>query len=257
MGMKGFQKRIGSRPAIRNALLVCGLLVAIFAPAVIANTCSSGGGQGSAVVVEKEVEERLFTTSAFELKPGLAIVEMTHQGEGSFVVDLLPAERESISPPEQIEFSGRQEGGDNAKAVLALADRTGPVDISRAVRITDTGDHVFEVKADGPWTVDVEQPNPSDAPQMTSFSGDDDTATPFFWLASGSKEVTMTSPAGGELEVSLLDKDGNEVAPVSSSEAGRASGEPSAPSTVHVPEDGIYLFDVRADNLWTVEFSDS
>jgi hypothetical protein len=92
---------------------------------------------------------------------------------------------------------------------------------------------------------------------MTSFSGDDDTATPFFWLASGSKEVTMTSPAGGELEVSLLDKDGNEVAPVSSSEAGRASGEPSAPSTVHVPEDGIYLFDVRADNLWTVEFSDS
>lgn len=256
MGMKGFQKRIGSRPAIRNTLLVCGLLVAMVAPAVIANACSSRG-QGSAVVKEKEVEGRLFTTSAFELEPGLAIVEMTHQGEGSFVVDLLPAERERISTPEQIEFSGRQEGGDNAKAVLALADRTGPVDISRAVRITDTGDHVFEVKADGPWTVDVEQPNPSDASQTASFSGDDDTATPFFWLTSGSKEVTMTSPAGGELEVSLLDKDGNEVASVPSSETGRAGGEPSASSTVYVPEDGVYLFDVRADNLWTVEISDS
>src|SRR5918997_2540975 len=246
MGMKGFQKRVGSRPAIRNTLLVCGLLVAIVAPAVIANACSSRG-QGSAVVEEKEVEGRLFTTSAFELEPGLAVIEMTHQGEGSFVVDLLPAERERISPPKQIEFSGRQEGGDNAKAVLALlADRTGPVDISRAVRITDTGDHVFAVKADGPWTVDVEQPNPYDAPQTASFSGDDDTATSFFWLTNGSKEVTMTSPAGGELEVSLLDKDGNEVAPIPSPEASRASGEPSTPSTVYVPEDGIYLFDVRA-----------
>ena len=78
MGMKGFQKRIGSRPAIRNALLVCGLLVAIVAPAVIANACSSGGEQGSTAVKEKEVEGRLFTTSAFEIEPGLAIVEMTH-----------------------------------------------------------------------------------------------------------------------------------------------------------------------------------
>ena len=256
MGMKGFQKRIGSRPAVRNTLLVCGLLVAMVAPAVIANACSSGR-QDSTTVKEKEVEGRLFTTSAFELEPGLAIVEMTHQGEGSFIVELFPAERERIPKPEQIEFSGRQEGGDNAKAVLALADRTGPVDISRAVRVPEAGDHVFEVKADGPWTVDVEQPNPSDAPHTTSFSGDDDTATPFFWLTSGSKEVTMTSPAGGELEVSLLDKDGNEIAPVPSSEAGQADDESSAPSTVYVPEDGIYLFDVRADNLWTVEISDS
>jgi hypothetical protein len=78
------------------------------------------------------------------------------EGKESFVVDLLPAERERLSTPEQIEFSGRQDGESNAKAVLALADRTGSVDISRAVRIPDAGDYVFEVKADGPWTVDVE-----------------------------------------------------------------------------------------------------
>jgi len=68
------------------------LLVAVVAPAFIANACSSGGGQGSAIVEEKEVEEKLFTTSAFGFEPGLAIVEMSHQGAGSFVVDLLPAE---------------------------------------------------------------------------------------------------------------------------------------------------------------------
>jgi hypothetical protein len=254
--MKGFQKRIGSRPAIQNALLVCGLFVAVVAPAFIANACSSGGRQGSAAVEEKEVEEKLFTTSAFEFEPGLAIVEMSHQGAGSLVVDLLPAERERISTPEQIEFSGRQDGGNNAKAMPALADRTGPVEISRAVRIPEAGDHVFEVKADGPWTVNVEQPHPSDAPWMASFSGDDDTATPFFQLTSGSKEIATSSPAGGDLEVSLLDKGGNEVAPVPSSDEGQAGGDLAASSTVYVPEDDIYLFDVRADNLWTVEISD-
>jgi hypothetical protein len=204
--MKGFQKRIGSQPAIRNVLHVCGLLVALAAPAIISNAYRNGGGQGSAAVEEKEVEEKLFTTSAFEFEPGLAIVEMSHQGAGSLVVDLLPAELERISTPEQIEFSGRQDGGNSAKAVLALADRTGPVEISRAVRIPEAGDHVFEVKADGPWTVNVEQSHPSDAPRMASFSGDDDTATPFFQLTSRSKEIATSSPAGGDLQVSLLDK---------------------------------------------------
>ena len=254
--MKEFQKRIGSRPTIWNALPVCGLLVAIAAPAVIANTCSSGGEQDPAAVEEKKGEEQLFTTSPFELEPGLAIVEMTHQGEGSFVVDLLPAERERISTPEQIEFSGRQDSGNNAKAVLALADETGPVDISRAVRVPDAGDHVFEVRAGGPWTVEVQQHSHSGAPEPTSFSGDDDTATPFFRLSSGSKEVKMTSPAGGKLEVSLLDEDGNEIALVPFPETGRSGGDPPASSTVYVPEDGIYLFDVRAESLWTVEISE-
>ena len=254
--MKGFQKRIGSQPAIRNVLLVCGLLVALAAPAIISNAYSNGGGQGSAAVEEKDVEERLFTTSVFELEPGLAIIQMSHQGKGGFVVDLLLAERERLSMPEQIEFSGRQDGESNAKAVLALADRTGPVDISRAVRIPDAGGYVFEVKADGPWTVDVEQPSPSGASRMTSFSGDDDTATPFFQLTSGSK-VTTSTPAGGNLKVSLLNKDGYEIAPVSSSEASQARGDPVASSTVYISDDGIYLFDVRADHLWTVEISNS
>ena len=94
---------------------------------------------------------------------------------------------------------------------------------------------------------------------MTSFSGDDDTPTPFFQLTSGSKEVTTSTPAGGNLKVSLLDKDDNEIAPVpvSSSEASQARGDPVASSTVYISDDGIYLFDVRADNLWTVEISNS
>ena len=81
--------------------------------------------------------------------------------------------------------------------------------------------------------------------------------TPFFHLTNGSKEVTASTPTGGDPKVSLLDKDGNEIAPVSSSEASKARGDPAASSTIYIPNDGIYLFDVRADNFWTVEISNS
>jgi len=44
---------------------------------------------------------------------------------------------------------------------------------------------------------------------------------------------------------------------VSSSEASKARGDPAVSSTVYIPDGYIYLFDVRADNLWTIEISDS
>src|SRR5215207_1839086 len=142
---------------IRNTLAVCGILVAIVTPVVLANTCS---GQNSAV--EEEPESQLFATNPFDLEAGLAIVEMTHQGEGDFVVDLLPWEQgETASTPERIEFFGDQNGGSNVGAALALAEEKDSSDISRAVRIPTACKHVFDVKADGPWTIQVEQPHPS------------------------------------------------------------------------------------------------
>jgi len=77
--------------------------------------------------------------------------------------------------------------------------------------------------------------------------------TPFFQLTNSSKEVTASTLAGGDTKVSLLDKNGNEIAPVSSSEASKARGDPAASSTVYVPDDGIYLFDVWAGNLGTAK----
>lgn len=252
----GPRTQISFRQLVRNALLVCVLLAVFAAPTLIARACSSG--QGSAAVEEEVPKEQRFTTSVFKLEPGLAIVEMTHRGEGSFVVDLLPAEPERVSAPEQAQFSGYQDEGENVRAVLTLAEKTGATDISRAVRILDSGDHVFEVKADGPWTVDVEQPRPSGVSRTAGFSGDDDTVTPFFELSSGTKEVITTSPSGGSLEISLLDSDGNEISSILPSADG--SGEDpltGVSSAVYVPEDGIYLFEVRADALWTVEISDA
>src|SRR5215210_5889185 len=53
--------------------------------------------------------------------------------------------------------------------------------------------------------------------------------TPFFQLTNGSKEVTASTPPGGDPKVSLLGKDGNEIAPVSSSEASKDRGDQRPP----------------------------
>jgi hypothetical protein len=118
---------------------------------------------------------------------------------------------------------------------------------------------VFDVKATGPWTVRVEQPRPSGAPSPTTFSGNDNTATPLFQLSEGPKEITATNPAGGKLEVSLLDGDGNEVESLPEDESGRTEGKllTTLSSTIDIPEAGVYVFDVRADSLWTVKISDA
>lgn len=241
---------------IRNTSVVCGLLVATVALLIAAGACG-GGGQDSPAEEEQQ-EGPVLATNLFELEPGLAIVEMDHRGEGDFVVNLLSmGQEETASTPGPIEFSGDQNGGNDAQAAFALAQKTGPVKISRAVNISAEGEHVFDIKADGPWEIEVEQPRPSDAPETTSLSGEGDTATPFFRLSSGSKQVAVTNPLKENLEISLLDRDGNTVEAAFVDETDQA-GAPSAnvSTTVDIDEDGIYLFDVQTDGLWTIEIAD-
>ncbi len=247
------RKRTGLGRRTKDILAVCGVLAAIVAPVVLID--AMGGGQGADE--EEEPETQVSATSPFDLEPGLAIVEMTHQGEGDFLVDLLPVEEEdSSAAPARLEFFG---DGSGTKPALILAKEIGSVDASRAVGIRTAGEHVFDVKATGPWTVRVDQPQPSDAPPPTAFSGDDDTATPLFQLSEGPKEITATNPAEGKLEVSLLDGDGNEVERLPEDKSGQTEGElpTTLSSTVDIAEAGVYVFDVRADSLWTVEISDA
>ncbi len=241
---------------IRNAFAVCALPVAIVALMVVAGACS-GDGQDSAA--EEQQEGQPLATEPFELEPGLAIVEMNHQGGGDFAVNLLSARQEEAAPTsEPIVFSGDQSGGENTEAAFALAKKTGPVNVSKAVNVPAAGEHLLEVKADGPWTIKVEQPRPSSAPETSSFSGNHDTATPFFRLSSGPKRVTTTNPREENLEISLLDKDGNAVKPAFVNETDQAGLDPSSnvSTTVDIDEDGIYLFNVRTDGLWTIQIED-
>jgi hypothetical protein len=247
------KKRTGLRRRTKNILVVCGVLAAIVVPLVLLDVI--GWWRGSEEVEEPKTQ--LSATVPFDLEAGLAIVELTHQGEGDFLVDLLPVEEgDSAAPPARLEFFG---DGTNTRPALVLAEKTGSVDTSRAVGILTAGEHVFDVKATGPWTIRVEQPRPSSVPPPTMFSGNDDTATPLFQLSEGPKEITATNPAGGKLQISLLDSEGNEVGSVPEDESGQSESMPATTlsSTVDIPEAGVYVFDVQADSLWTIEISDA
>jgi hypothetical protein len=243
---------------IRNVLIGYGALVVVI---ILAGIASAYGGSGQGLVVEKQSQNsQVYATDPFRLEPGLAVAKMTHSGEGSFVVNLVSAmQEETIAAPEKIKFSEDQYGGSNTEVAIALAEEAGPVTISRAVSIPVEGKHLLDVKADGPWTVEVEQPQPSSAPRTNRFSGDDDTATPFFSLSSGPKQINITNPLEANLNVSLLDSDGNVVKSGLANETGQAGQIPTSAitSTVDIPENSVYLFNVRADGLWTIEIVDA
>jgi hypothetical protein len=249
------QAQAGLWRVVRNFLVVCGVLAVLITPMLIADSCSGQSSSGEG----EEQESQLFVTHPFELQSGLAIVEMSHQGEKDFVVNLLPMEQEGPTTPERIEFFGDQNGGSYTQPALALAEQKGSANISRAVNIPSAGERVFDVKASGPWTIQVEQPHPSSAPRPTRFSGDDDTATPFFQLSRGSKKVTVTNPLRGTLKISLLDSDGNEVKRFLEDKTEQNDEDQSntVEETVEIPSDGIYLFDVQADSLWTIDIDDA
>jgi hypothetical protein len=234
----------------RNILtLFCAPVTVAFI--VIAGACSS-------VEEEQPPESQLFATDPFGLESGLAIVEMTHQGEGDFAVALLSATQEETAvAPEPIEFSDGQSGGSHTEVASALADTSDPGTFSQAAHIPVAGKHLLQVKADGPWKIKVEQPRPSSAPRIASFSGDGNTATPFFELSGGIKTITTTS-FGGDFKVSLLDKDGKVASNPKLDEGKReiGSGWGSAWITSDFSEGGIYLFNVESDGLWTIEISD-
>lgn len=265
--VKGKTKsRTGLSRTILHVLTACALLATIATPVVLAKI-SETIRQDPADEEQAPPESRFFATDPFDLEQGLAIVKMTHQGEGSFVVNLLSAEQgENEATPERLEFFGDRENGGRAGAALPLADNAGSVNVSRAVPVPISGKHLFDVKADGPWTIQVEQPYPSEAPEPTRFSGDDDSATPFFQLSSGPKTINVTNPVGVKFAVLLRDVNGNEITRILGDETDRTGQEGQSDqedqtstisSQVDISEDGIYVFDVRANNLWTVEISDA
>lgn len=76
-------------------------------------------------------------TQLFALSGGLHRVEMTHQGDANFIVDLLDENGASVLP-------------------MGLVNDIGPFDGSRAMTVPDDGIYLFWVEANGPWTIKVE-----------------------------------------------------------------------------------------------------
>ena len=167
-------------------------------------------------------------TDFFELEEGLAVFDFSHQGSANFIASLLDEQGTEVG--------------------YAIANEIGTIDSSSALRIPQAGRYVLDVDADGPWSSTVTQPRPAEAPEETSFSGDNNAATPLFSTPGGLKRVTATHQGQGNFIISMLDSEGRETAFAMINEIG--SGEFS--TTVTVPQDGLYLFTVEAEGPWTI-----
>lgn len=167
-------------------------------------------------------------TDFFGLEEGLTVFEFSHQGQMNFIATLLDEQGTEVG--------------------YALGNEIGTVESSSALRIQRAGRYVLDVDADGPWSARVTQPRPADSPERTTFSGDNNAATPIFSTDSGLKRVTATHQGQGNFIINMLDSEGRETAFAMINEIG--SGEYS--TTVTVPQDGLYLFTVEAEGPWTI-----
>ncbi len=169
-------------------------------------------------------------TRPFQLEEGLTVIEMSHQGNANFIVDILDENGNSVAP-------------------MGVANVIGPFQGSTPVQITQSGQYLLDVQNAGNWQIEVTQPRADSAPETKSFSGNSAQATQLFELSGGLHRVELTHQGDANFIVDLLDENGASVVPMGLvNEIGPFDGS----RAMTVPGDGIYLFSVQANGPWTI-----
>jgi hypothetical protein len=141
-----------------------------------------------------------------------------------------------------------EDGAQEVAVGGSLTNETGLAQGSSQAVQTKAGRHTLDVRANGPWTVEIEQPRPSSAPQTTRFSGNGKAATGLFELSRGQQRFELAHKGNGRFSVQLLDKNGAKVGGKLVDKKGPFDGSRS----VQVPKAGIYLLQVEANGPWTI-----
>jgi hypothetical protein len=165
----------------------------------------------------------------FHLTSGLAIFNMKHSGESNFAIWLLDS---------------------NGNKVDLMVNEIGSFDGSKAEHITTAGDYVLDITADGPWTVEVQQPIYTSADNVPiSLSGTGQSVTKPFHSNGGLITFKMTHDGSSNFAIWLLDAKGNRqellVNEIGTFDGSKALGVKS----------GVYLLDITADGNWKVDVS--
>jgi hypothetical protein len=170
-------------------------------------------------------------TRPFQLESGLTVIEMKHQGNANFIVDLLDENGYSVAP-------------------MGVANVIGPFQGSTPVQIKRSGQYLLDVQNAGNWQIVVRQPRVESAPKVTTFYGNSAKATQLFELSDGLHRVEMTHQGDANFIVDLLDENGASVLPMGLvNDIGPFEGS----RAMTVPDDGIYLFWVEANGPWTIK----
>jgi hypothetical protein len=170
-------------------------------------------------------------TDPVQINEGLAIITLKHNGSSNFAVWL--------------------DGQATADHVDLLVNEIGSWQGSRATSIPESGKYLFEVDADGPWSIEISQPTPLNASVVGSphdFSGTGTQALYFLKVGSGIHKVAATHNGSANFAVIAYSSDAssrqllfNEIGAVNSSVA------------LRIGSGGAYVvFDVEADGDWTL-----
>lgn len=154
------------------------------------------------------------------LKKGLAIIKVVHKGSADFLMDYFDAEWD---------WAG------------AIVSEKGDYEGTCIVKIENEEGYLFDVLADGEWSVAIDQPEiPEHALTLGKVSGKGDQVTDFFKLKQGLYTFNIAHDGAEEIKVKLFDGQGTELANLKHSDKENLS-------------QGIYLIEVEADGNWTVE----
>lgn len=162
----------------------------------------------------------------FHLDSGLAIFNMTHQGTYNYAV--------------WIDHNGLRED--------MLVSVIGPFDGSAATCIFVPGDYALDIKADGPWSVDITQPVYTTADKAPiNLSDKGQRVSRPFYLDAGPATFKMKHDGSSDFIINLLDSNGERH-----NKLVDWTGPFEWTETVDV-EPGIYLLNVDADGNWQVQ----
>ena len=170
-------------------------------------------------------------TSAVQLQAGLGIFTLNHDGGSNFIVW----------------FYDQSTG----ERVDLLVNEIGPWFGSRAFEIPQTGEYLFEVNADGNWSIDILQPTPMNAEVRTKpqeYTGSGSQAIYFLNLDSGLHRVTATHNGSSNFVVWAYNSDAS-GRDLLVNEIGAFNGSVA----LQISSGGAYIvLDVQADGDWTI-----
>jgi hypothetical protein len=164
----------------------------------------------------------------FNLQSGLALIEISHDGDSNVIVRLLD---------------------ENGKQIDTLFNQIGNFKGERGFMIPRDGECLADVVADGNWTLAIRQPRPTQGYSVPrTLEGTGYGVTDFIELNKGLKVFKMNHSGQGRFTVNLVDRDGRIVEPLINT-LGTFSG--SKPVSIEKP--GIYFLNVAGDGDWTIQ----
>jgi len=162
----------------------------------------------------------------FDLDQGLVVFHFDYQAEGHFSATILTESGQQVDRLECVQ---------------------GPMVGSKAVGVP-AGTYVLDVKAQGPWSVGIEEPAPVAVqyPPLT-YGAEGSMATPFFQTNGGPLLFTMDYAVSGDFVVTVMEAGGNSVALLANE-----TGPFQSFKIISLRSDVNYLLNVEADGPWTM-----